>query len=555
MVTQYIGARYVQVFADPAEWSSEKEYEPLTVVLHEGNSFTSKQFVPVGIDINNEKYWAETGNYNAQVEAYRREAADARDYATDVANTLPISEFDEVTVKDYIDNISVINNANFGRNYIGRIDTRAYTSDMPNRCLPQCACLLDSKTMVQFFANEDDTNNLILTIDLSTGTILQKTIKQIGHCNDASYDYIHNVIYLATGIQKIIRLNPITFNIIDELVTAHPVQRVEYVEDENCIYYVDYGCTTYKFYLTDNSEEQIINVSMEVLIDMFSAEIGNISGEQGMCYYDGKLYYLFSQQNTPCMLVVLTIKNKKLNIITLPKSCFYFRIYEDEGICCSKNGTIYVTSRSIADLSDQSAETYLDRYCVIQTIDINTAYTQMQNFFNQTNPISVNTDIDPNIILSQFGTTEKPFASFKEAVTAGKYRYNTPQSYNVVKGTLYLSRSISDIHIIISAGVNVVFSAGATFTNVIFEFLGESTVTFSAGASYEFINCTFYCQTSNTTFDGNPTGIALRFRGYIFFSGIQKGSNLTENRTGNNRCAYCKVNSDMNIYNAIELTA
>lgn len=74
-VTQYIGSRYVPLFADPMEWSSAKEYEPLTIVLHEGNSFTSKQFVPVGIDIVNETYWAETGNYNAQVEQYRRETA------------------------------------------------------------------------------------------------------------------------------------------------------------------------------------------------------------------------------------------------------------------------------------------------------------------------------------------------------------------------------------------------------------------------------------------------------------------------------------------------
>lgn len=72
-VTQYIGARYVPLFADPAEWTKTRTYEPLTIVLHEGNSFTSKQFVPLGIDINNEKFWAETGNYNAQVEAYRQE--------------------------------------------------------------------------------------------------------------------------------------------------------------------------------------------------------------------------------------------------------------------------------------------------------------------------------------------------------------------------------------------------------------------------------------------------------------------------------------------------
>ena len=72
-VTQYIGARYVPLFADPTEWTSDRAYEPLTIVMHEGNSYTSKQAVPIGIDINNDEFWALTGNYNAQVEAYRRE--------------------------------------------------------------------------------------------------------------------------------------------------------------------------------------------------------------------------------------------------------------------------------------------------------------------------------------------------------------------------------------------------------------------------------------------------------------------------------------------------
>lgn len=72
-VTQYIGARYVPTFADPAEWINTRTYEPLTIVLHEGNSYASRQFVPAGIDITNENYWLETGNYNAQVEQYRTE--------------------------------------------------------------------------------------------------------------------------------------------------------------------------------------------------------------------------------------------------------------------------------------------------------------------------------------------------------------------------------------------------------------------------------------------------------------------------------------------------
>lgn len=72
-VTQYIGARYVPVFADPSEWDNTRTYEPLTIVLHNGASYTSAQYVPVGIDILNTEFWQCTGNYNAQVEKYREE--------------------------------------------------------------------------------------------------------------------------------------------------------------------------------------------------------------------------------------------------------------------------------------------------------------------------------------------------------------------------------------------------------------------------------------------------------------------------------------------------
>ena len=72
-VTQYIGARYVPLFADPAEWDSTREYEPLTIVLYQGASYTSRQAVPVGVSISNTDYWVLTGNYNAQVEQYRTE--------------------------------------------------------------------------------------------------------------------------------------------------------------------------------------------------------------------------------------------------------------------------------------------------------------------------------------------------------------------------------------------------------------------------------------------------------------------------------------------------
>ena len=72
-VTQYVGARYVPLFAEPLEWDKTKAYEPLTIVLHQGNSYTSRQYVPVGVEIDDDSFWALTGNYNAQVEQYRRE--------------------------------------------------------------------------------------------------------------------------------------------------------------------------------------------------------------------------------------------------------------------------------------------------------------------------------------------------------------------------------------------------------------------------------------------------------------------------------------------------
>ena len=62
----YIGARYVPKFADPIEWSIERDYEPLTIVMHYGSSYTSKKFVPAGTNILNTEYWVLTGNYNAQ---------------------------------------------------------------------------------------------------------------------------------------------------------------------------------------------------------------------------------------------------------------------------------------------------------------------------------------------------------------------------------------------------------------------------------------------------------------------------------------------------------
>lgn len=105
-VREYIGARYVPLFM--GDWDNTKTYEPLSIVQYQGNSYTSRQAVPTGIDILNTVYWANTGNYNAQVEQYRQEVQtfDAR------IDAIEESEAESERLRNSISN-SLINHANY----------------------------------------------------------------------------------------------------------------------------------------------------------------------------------------------------------------------------------------------------------------------------------------------------------------------------------------------------------------------------------------------------------------------------------------------------------
>lgn len=67
MNRQYIGARYVPKFADPIEWNINIPYEPLTIVTHLNNTYTSKKYVPPNTNIFNTEFWVMTSNFNDQL--------------------------------------------------------------------------------------------------------------------------------------------------------------------------------------------------------------------------------------------------------------------------------------------------------------------------------------------------------------------------------------------------------------------------------------------------------------------------------------------------------
>ena len=104
---QYIGARYVPVFGRKGEtsisWDNSKPYEPLTIVLYRNNSYTSRTYVPAGTPITDTEFWAQTGNYNAQVESYRQETIALSNRMDYLENIIPNDDFTPTnTVKKFI---------------------------------------------------------------------------------------------------------------------------------------------------------------------------------------------------------------------------------------------------------------------------------------------------------------------------------------------------------------------------------------------------------------------------------------------------------------------
>ena len=110
---QYIGARYVPVFADPVEWDDTREYEHLVMVQHVGETYISQQAVPIGAQLpdtehgeESNEYWVHMSNWNAQVESYRQEVLAYNGRISTLEDDLPIASFDSTnTVKKAIDDI------------------------------------------------------------------------------------------------------------------------------------------------------------------------------------------------------------------------------------------------------------------------------------------------------------------------------------------------------------------------------------------------------------------------------------------------------------------
>lgn len=99
---QYVGARYVPKIM--GEWDKALQYEALSVVTYKGNSFTSKVPVPANVEIDNTDYWVNTGNYNAQVEEYRKVSLEAKELANNTNTDLQAFKKNQTNTNNEINN-------------------------------------------------------------------------------------------------------------------------------------------------------------------------------------------------------------------------------------------------------------------------------------------------------------------------------------------------------------------------------------------------------------------------------------------------------------------
>lgn len=140
-VNRYIGARYVPKFADPITWDDTRSYEALTIVTQSGASYTSKQPVPAGIPISNTDYWVCTGNYNAQIDAYREEVAEVASNMTEIEDALEVAQRDIVYLQE--------KDETFEQEFVrqdGLIQTAQQTATAANTAAGQAQSGVDTNT-------------------------------------------------------------------------------------------------------------------------------------------------------------------------------------------------------------------------------------------------------------------------------------------------------------------------------------------------------------------------------------------------------------------------
>lgn len=214
-VTQYIGARYVPLFAEPFNWDINKEYEPLTIVTNQGNSYTSRQFVPKGVDINNTTFWVSTGNYNAQIEQYRLEVEAMKSRVDALTQAVDVVGETIVPLQTML---------NEGK---GGMLSLVYYADYYNRDFLDSNAQSFCKVGDNFYIagnKTGDSEQIIYTADCTTDTVSSnKLTLSKSHMNSFKYVKSTNHFYTLSQTKRIDELNAGDFSVVNSYPVAKQI--------------------------------------------------------------------------------------------------------------------------------------------------------------------------------------------------------------------------------------------------------------------------------------------------------------------------------------------
>lgn len=178
--SQYVGSRYVPIFADPIEWDIHRSYESLTIVTHDGESYTSKCNVGPGIDITNERYWAKTGAYNAQVEQYKNEVKDLSSQVSGFASDN--AEFREKIDQFTKDNAEMKNTVAEDKARVDALAERVATAETEIDGL-QATTAQHTTEIADLHAKDEDLQRQITSNDGDIAAIQAKNTEQDSRLN------------------------------------------------------------------------------------------------------------------------------------------------------------------------------------------------------------------------------------------------------------------------------------------------------------------------------------------------------------------------------------
>lgn len=178
--SQYIGPRFVPIFADPIEWDIHRSYESLTIVTHDGESYTSKCNVGPGIDITNERYWAKTGAYNAQVEQYKNEVKDLSSQVSGFASDN--AEFREKIDQFTKDNAEMKNTVAEDKARVDALAERVATAETEIDGL-QATTAQHTTEIADLHAKDEDLQRQITSNDGDIAAIQAKNTEQDSRLN------------------------------------------------------------------------------------------------------------------------------------------------------------------------------------------------------------------------------------------------------------------------------------------------------------------------------------------------------------------------------------